>query len=203
MEGPLTRGREVKNAGARRGQRCEPKDAPAPLKIRPKAFPGFPAAWQALTWCPSSLPARVRLREQQPPFLSPASSSPAGCYPVSNTRGNTSPFWQGPLTPGGSEAPWEDGGPRGAVQSAAGRSSGGRPVHSSPLHPHPRVLPQVKEASPLRLGPHFHCKKCSEVVLEGSGWKKQAGDGEDGVPWLCPSTHHSPRCARTWVWKQL
>ena len=68
-------------------------------------------------------------------------------------------------------------------------------MHSAPLHPHPRVLPQVKEAAPLCLWSHFHCKKCSEVILEGSAWKKkQAADGEVGVPQLCPGTPLTSVC---------
>ena len=153
-----------------------------------KAFPVFPAAGQALISCRSSLPARVRLRERQtPPILSPVSPSPAGCCPVSNSGGDTRVPSAGAMTPSGTEAPWEEAGPCGA-----GRSLVARPVHSSPPHPHPRVLPQVKEASPLRLGSHFHCRKCSEVTLEGSRWEQQAGDGEVGVPRLCPRHTHPP-----------
>ena len=196
MEGPLPRGREAKKAGARRGRSCAPRDAPFHSRCRPKAFPVFPAAQQALTWGRSSLPARVRLRERQPPFLSPASSSPAGCHPVSNTRSDTSTIRQGLLTPSGTEAPWEDAGHVG--QSRALLAEARWHVLCTPPHsiPTPGCSPKLRRPLPFASGPTSTAKSALRSSSRGQHGKKTGsgwgGRGPSALPRYTPLTSVCP-----------
>lgn len=145
-----------------------------------------PPSVKALTQSLSSPLARLR-QGQGPALLSPQLQ----CPHLQNGRSHPAPLpsrGAREMTLGSTEALWEEAGLCGAGRGPWWQKPGA--MSCSPL---PLCVSHVKEDTPL-LPWSYPGRALAEKWAENrEAWPPNSARG----------THHSPRCARTWVWKQL